>query len=115
MGPVVDAHGATLRSALLIEIDADPIAAPDDLGGVHAVPAQRVDGCLTDGVGGQLGDVGYVHAIVGQGHGHVGLAAAEGEFHMVALDKTLVVVGLKPQHQLTEGDNFSHFFVPPVW
>ena len=46
---------------------------------------------------------------------NIGLAAAEGEFHMIALDKTLVVVGLKPQHQLTEGDNFSHFFVPPVW
>ena len=45
-------------------------------------------------------------AVVGQGDGHVGLAAAEGELQVVRLDKALVVVGLEPDHQLTEGNDF---------
>ena len=109
MGPVVDADGATLGGALLVEVDAHTVAAPDDFGSVHTVAAQGIHSRLADGVGGQLGDVGNVHAIVRQGHRHIGLAAAEGEFHMVALDEALIVVGLKPQHQLAEGDYFCHF------
>ena len=109
MGAVVDAHGAALGSALLVEVDAHAVAAPGDQGGIHAVAAQRIDGGLTDGMGGQLCDVGNVHSVIGQGHGHIGLAAAEGELYMVALNKALVVVGLKPEHQLTESNDLCHF------
>ena len=108
VSPVVDADGATLGSALLIEVDAHTVAAPGNQGGVHTIAAQGVDCGLTDGMGGELGDVGNIHAIVGKGNCHIGLAAAEGEFHMVALDKALVVIGLEPEHQLTESNNFCH-------
>ena len=108
MSTVIDAHGATLRSALLVEVDAHAIAAADNLGGVYAVAAQGVDSSLTDGVGGQLGDEGSVHAVVGQGHSNVCFAAAEGELHMVALDKALVVIGLQPQHQFAKSNNLRH-------
>ena len=67
--------------------------------GVHAVAAQGVDSGLADGVGGQLGHKGRVQAVVCQGDGHVGLAAAEGELQMVGLHKALVVIGLEPDHQ----------------
>ena len=110
MGPIVDADGAALGSALLIEVDAHAVAAPGDQRSVHAVAAQGVDSGLADGMGGKLGDEGSIHAVIGQGHSHVGLAAAEGELHMVALDKPLVVVGLETEHQLAEGNNSSHCF-----
>ena len=106
VGPVIDAHAAPLGGALLVEVDAHTVAAPDDHGGVHAVAAQGVHRRLADGVGGQLGDVGGVQAVVGQGDGHVGLAAAEGELQVVGLDKALIVVGLEPDHQLAEGNDF---------
>ena len=106
VGAVVDAHAATLGGALLVEVNAHTVAAPDDHGGVHAVAAQGVDGRLADGVGRQLGHIGGVQAVVGQGDGHVGLAAAEGELQVISLDKTLVVIGLEPDHQLAEGNNF---------
>ena len=110
MSTVIDAHGATLRSALLVEVDTHTIAAADNLGGVYTITAQRVDSSLTDGVGGQLGDEGSVHAIVSQRHGNVCFATAEGEFHMVALDKALVVIGLQPQHQFAKSNNLRHIF-----
>ena len=108
VGPVVDAHAAPLGGALLVEVDAHAVAAPDDLSGVHAVAPQGVDSGLADGVGRQLGDVGHIHAVVSQGDGHVGLAAAEGELQVVGLDKALIVIGLEPDHQLAEGDYFCH-------
>src|SRR5699024_273163 len=106
VGAVVDAHAAPLGGALLVVVDAHAAAAADNLAGVHAVPAQGVDRRLAGGVGGQLGDEHGVSAVVGQGHGHVGLAAAEAELQVVGLDKALVVVGLEPDHQLAEGNNF---------
>ena len=113
VSPVVDAHGAALRGALLIEVDAHTVAAPDDHGGVHAVAAQGVHRRLADGVGGQLGDVGGVQAVVGQGDGYIGLTAAEGELQVIGLDEALVVVGLEPDHQLAEGNDFCHDLIPP--
>ena len=109
VGPVVDAHAAALGRAFLVEVDAHPVSAADDHGRVHAVPPQGVHRRLADGVGGQLGHKGRVQAVVGQRHGHVGLAAAEGKFQVVGLDKPLVIVGLEPDHQLAEGDYFRHF------
>ena len=66
---------------------------------------------LTDGMGGQLGDVSSVNAIVCQGDCNVGFAAAEGELHMIALDETLIVIGLQAEHQLAEGYNLCHYFL----
>ena len=114
VGPVVDAHAAPLGGALLVEVDAHPVAAPDDHGGVYPVPPQGVHRRLPDGVGGELGDVGRVQAVVGQGHRHVGLAAAEGEFQVIRLDEPLIIVGLEPDHQLAEGDDFRHDRGPPL-
>ena len=113
VGTVVDAHTAPLGGALLIEVDAHTVAAPDDHGGVHAVAAQGVHRRLADGVGGQLGDVGGVQAVVGQGDGYIGLTAAEGELQVIGLDEALVVVGLEPDHQLAEGNDFCHDLIPP--
>ena len=59
-------------------------------------------------MGGQLCNKGGVQAVVGQGYGDVGLAAAEGELQVVGLDKALIVIGLEPDHQLAEGDYFCH-------
>ena len=64
-------------------------------------------------MGGQLGDEGSVHAEVSQGHGNVCFAAAEGELHMVALDKALVVIGLQTQHQFTKSNNLRHMILSP--
>ena len=106
VGAVVDAHAAALGGALLVEVDAHTVAAADDHGGVYAVAAQGVDRGLADGVGGQLGHIGGIQTVVGQRDGHVGLAAAEGELQVIGLDKTLIVIGLEPDHQLAEGNNF---------
>src|SRR5699024_11188677 len=103
---VIDAHRAALRSALLVVVDADTVAAAHDLGGVDAVAAQAVDGALADGMGGQLGDEHGVRAIVGQRDSHVGFAAAEGEFEGGSLNETLIVVRLQANHQLAEGYDF---------
>jgi len=39
---VIDADRTTLRSALLVEVDANTVAAADDLAGVNAVTAQAM-------------------------------------------------------------------------
>ena len=43
VGTVVDADGTTLRSTLLVVVDANAIAAAGDHAGVNAVTAQAVD------------------------------------------------------------------------
>ncbi len=111
IGTVINADAATLRGTLLVVVDAHTVAAPDDQGGVHAVAAQRVHGSLADGMGGQLGYKGDIHAIVGQGNGHIGFAAAEGEFHAGCLNKALIVKGLQTNHQFTKGYNLCHYFL----
>ena len=50
-------------------------------------------------------------------HGHIGIgtpdvAAAEGKFQVICLDKPLIVVGLKANHQLAKSYNFSHYGPP---
>ena len=112
VGPVVDAHAPPLGGPLLQVVDAHPVAAPDDFGGIHSKVPQRVHGSLTDGVGGQLGDIHAVQAVVGQGDRHIGLAAAEGGLHLIVLEEAVVAVGGQAKHQLAECNNFSHF-VPP--
>ena len=105
---VIDADRAALRSALLVEVDTHTFATTDDLGGVYTVTAQRVDSGLTDGVGGQLGNKSSIHTIVCQGDGNVCFAATESEFHMVTLNKALVVIRLQTQHQFAKSNDFCH-------
>ena len=94
MGSVVDANATTLGCALLVVVDTHPISAADNHGGIHTVPAQRVDRRLADRVGGKSSDIDRIHSVVGQGDSHVGLSAAEGKLQVVGLDKSLVVIGL---------------------
>ena len=109
VGTVIDADGAALGSALLVIVDTNTVAAADDQRGVHTVAAQAVHSGLTDGMSGQLGDESGIHAVVGQGDGDIGLAAAKGEFNILCLDETLIVEGLQTEHQLAEGDDSCHY------
>ncbi len=56
-------------------------------------PRRALTAPLSDGVGGQLGDEGGVHAVVGQRHGYIGLAAAEGGLQLIVLKEAVVAVG----------------------
>ena len=111
MGTVIDTNAAPLGSALFIEVNTHTVSAPNNQGSIHTVAAQGIDRCLADGVGRKLGYISGIHAVVRQRHGNVGFAAAEGKLHMVALHKTLVVIRLKPEHQLTKGNNSAHLFL----
>ena len=111
MGTVVDADAAPLGSTLFIEVNTHTVSAPDDQGGIHTVAAQGIDRSLADGMGRKLGHIRGIHAVICKRHGNVGFTAAKGKLHMVALDKTLVVIGLKTKHQLTESNNSAHFFL----
>ena len=109
MRAVVDADRAALGSALLVEVDADTVAAADDLAGIHTVAAQGVDRALADGVRRQFGDERGVHAVVRQRNSNVGLAAAKGEFEMVSLYEAFVIVRLQTDHKLAKGYDFHDF------
>ena len=52
-----------------------------------------------------------IHAIVCQRDSNVGFAAAEGEFHTLSLNKTLIVEGLQTQHQFTKSNDSCHFCI----
>ena len=114
VGAVVDADGTTLRSALLVVVDTNAIAAAGDHAGVNAVAAQAVDSGLTDGVSRELGDESCVQAVVSQRNSNVGLAAAEAELQVVGLNKTLVVEGLQTDHQFAKSNN-SHWYSPLIY
>ena len=106
VGTVVDADGTALRGALLVVVDANAIAAAGDHAGVNTVTAQAVDGCLTDGVCGELGDESSVQTVVGQRNSNVGLAAAEAELQAVSLNETLIVERLQTDHQFAKSNDF---------
>ena len=114
VGTVVDADRTTLRSALLVVVDTNAIAAAGDHAGVNAVAAQAVDSGLTDGVSGQLGDESCVQAVVCQRDSNVCFAAAEGELQAVSLNETLIVEGLQTDHQLAKSNN-SHWYSPLIY
>ena len=62
-----------------------------------------------------------VHNIVGAGDAEGSMNAANilkpalsrGELQVIGLDEALVVVGLEPDHQLAEGNDFCHDLIPP--
>jgi len=103
---VIDADRATLRSTLLVEVDADTVTTAGDLAGVNAVAAQAVHSGLTDGMSGQLGNEGCVDAVVGQRNSNVGLAAAEAELQVVGLNEALIVERLQTDHQFAKSNDF---------
>ena len=106
MCTVVDADGTTLRSALLVEVDANTVTAAGDLAGVNAVAAQSVHAGLADSMSGQLGDESNVSAVVGQRNSHIGLAAAVGVLQGIGLHKAQMIVGLQTDHNFTESNDF---------
>ena len=112
-GAVIDDLGSTLRSALLHEIDAQTGTAADDHAGVNAKAAQLVDGALTNLVSGNLGDESSVHAVVGQRHSHVGLAAGIGGLELVGLHETQIALGIQAHHDFAKGNNLLHICFPP--
>ena len=110
VGTVVDADGTTLRSTLLVVVDANAIAAAGDHAGVNAVTAQAVDSGLTDCVCGELSNESCVQTVVGQRNSNVGLAAAEGELQAVSLNKALIVERLQTDHQFAKSNDFHWLF-----
>ena len=63
-------------------------------------------------MGRQLGHVGAVKPKIGQGHCHVGFAAAKGGLHLIVLEKAVIAIRSQPQHDLTKGNNFRHDLFP---
>ena len=110
VGTVVDADGTTLRSTLLVVVDANAIASAGDHAGVNAVTAQAVDSGLTDCVCGELSDESCVQTVVGQRNSNVCLAAAEAELQAVSLNETLVVERLQTNHQFAKSNDFHWLF-----
>ena len=110
VGTVVDADGTTLRSALLVVVDAHTVTAAGDHAGINAVATQAVDSGLTDSVCGELGNESCVQTVVGQRNSNVSLAAAEGELQAVGLNETLVVEGLQTDHQFAKSNDFHWLF-----
>ena len=109
MCAVINAYRAALRSTLLQEIDANAVAAADNLGGVYAKVAQAVYSCLTDCMLRQLGDKRYIHAVVCQRYSDICFTAAEGCLHLIILKKTIISVWSKAKHQFTESYYLSHY------
>ena len=107
-GPVIDDLGGALRGALFHKVQAQAVAAPDDGAGIHTIAAQLVDGGLADLVGGDLGDEGGIHTIVGQGHCYVGLAAGIGGLKFLCLDEAQVALGIQAHHDLAECNDPFH-------
>ena len=111
VGTVVDHLAGQLVGAVLQEVDAHAAGATLDLAHVHAEAAQLLDTLVANGVVGQHGAVLGVHAVVGQGHGHVGLAAAEGGLHHIALEKSLMAGGPQAQHDLAKSQDFHGMYL----
>ena len=108
MGPVVDHLGGPHGGAALQIIDAQPLSAPGDMLRAHIVLAQGSHRALADLIVGDRRDELRVVAIIGQGHCHIGLAAAIVDVELVCLDELLKIGGGQPQHDLTNRNHFSH-------
>ena len=104
-GTVIDDLGSTLRSTLLHEVNAQTAAASDHTFGVDTKVTQRVDGILTDLMGGNFADKGCVHAEIGKGNRNVCLAACVGSFKAICMQKSQVAGGVQSHHNFAEGNN----------
>ena len=105
-GPVIDDLGRTLAGAFFQIVDAYTVAAPDDIRGIHAVFAEGIDSSLSDFMFRKFGNEFRVKAVIGQGNGHIGLAAAEGGAVFVHLYETVIAGRGQTQHNLSKGNNF---------
>ena len=103
---VIDDLAATRHGTGLQKINADTLAAPDDAGGIDAQAAELRDAHLGTVVLGKTGHESGIDAVVGQGHGDIGLAAAEGDVKLPGLTETQVAGSGKAKHHFAEGNYF---------
>ena len=108
VGAVVGDLGGALAGAGFEKVNADAVARADDVPGADAQAAQFVDGALAHVVLGQASDKFSVQAVVGQGNGDIGLAAAEGEFEGVGLTEPEEARRGQAHHDFTESYNIRH-------
>ncbi len=87
-------------------VNADPVAAPGNVGDIHSVSAQGVDSRLSDFVRGETGNKCGMETIVCQRYADIGLSAAIDGAKMFCLDKSLIAFRGKAQHQFPESDYF---------
>ena len=95
--------GAGIGAGLQVVDAQTALVGADDAAGVNTELAQVFHALVSDGIFGQHGEVGHVLAIVCQGHGHIGLAAAEGSLQHGALEEALQAGGLESEHYLAKG------------
>lgn len=107
--PVVDDLASALRCAFFHKINAQPAPAAQDMAGVHAVAAQRIEGALPDFVLRQLADESGIKPILGQRHRRIGLPSGIGGFKRIGLYKAAVSRRVQPHHDFPEADNSFHF------
>ncbi len=107
-GPVVDHLAAAADGTMFQEIDAQALAAPEDVLRAHAILAQEIAAGLAEVVVGQAGDVLGVETEIGQRDRHVALAAAVDHVEAIGLRKAQVVRRRQPHHDFAEGYDFGH-------
>ena len=77
----------------------------------HIVLSQGGYGALADGIGRNRRHELCVMAVISQGYGHIGLAAAVVDVKLVGLNKFLVVWCGQSQHNLAHGYNLCHSLI----
>ncbi len=112
MGPVIYHLGGPHGRTALQEVNAQSLAALCDMLCGHIIFSQSSHSALADLVVGHCSDKFRVMSIIGQGHGHIGLAAAIAYIKLVCLYKLLVVRSGQPQHDLTHSNHFCHWIFP---
>ena len=105
---VVDDLGTAGDGARFEVIDADAVAAVDDAVGVHAEAAELGGAHRRDVILGETGHEVGIHAVVGEGNGDIGFAAAESCLEGMGLAETLVPGSGEPEHDFAESDYFCH-------
>ena len=110
-GAVVAHAGIAQGGSLLEIVDADTVAAIDDMLRAHAQLAELHGAAAAHLRGGQPSDILHSVALHGQRHGHIGLAAAIVAAEHLALRQSFLVFLGKAKHQLAECYNLvSHLF-----
>ena len=99
--------GRSRRAGFHVE-QPQPVAAADDVVGIHAVPPQRVDARLADLVGGNLRHRKRLEAELRQRNRDVRLGAGVAGDELLGLQQTLVVLRAETQQQLSEGHDPLH-------
>ena len=108
MSTVIDTDRTALRSAFFEEINAYTIATANNIRGVDTEIPQRVYCGLSDRMGGKFCDISTVQTEIRQRDSNICFPAAEGCLHDVILEKAVISVGGKAEHDLSECDYFFH-------